>query len=145
MDRLNVFAVIALLILIAVGSAFTGCIEEDFDPKVEMTIPEAEMKEKDIDNNPPEEGHFFLDLNVSLENSGEDRHLYPVPRYFKLESDAGKNYTCYNERGMPDEIEPGETKNFWITFEIPKDEKGDILRYEPDWINEPLEAEVPGY
>ncbi len=142
--------ILAIGFLLISATALTGCTDtsdnESAEPQAKLEVLGAEAKLYDTFDLPPDEGNEYLWLEVKVEslNEEEDLSLYTVD--FEMTTVEGSVYTTPQEEGAPDKITPGTTTTFTLVFEIPQDETGDELRFEPGWAQEePFTADIPSY
>ncbi|MEF8874108.1 MAG: hypothetical protein V5A88_05500 [Candidatus Thermoplasmatota archaeon] len=136
---------VSIILILGIVSSLMGCTEED-EPAIELDILDIDLREYDESNHRAPDGHIFLYLQVHLRNQDEDSELYPVSRDFELDTDSGNTHNHHDVIGFPDQLEPGEEVDFWISFEIGEEETGDILRYDPNWPQkDAFEEKIPSY
>ncbi len=143
-DKLFIFLILGVMILSA--AALTGCVEED-KAQAEMEVLDAEAR---MTGTPtwmtPKDGYEFLWVQVELTNLNEKEDLSLHAWYFELLTAEGSVYVNARTQGAPDRIIAGATITFWVVFEVPMDETGDILRFEPSWFQgEPFTDNIPPY
>ncbi len=143
-DKLFTFLIIGLMILYV--AALTGCVEED-KAQAEMEVLYAEARMTGTQNwMTPKDGYEFLWVQVEITNMNEKEDLSLHAWYFELVTAEGSVYANARTEGAPDRIIAGATINFWVIFEIPTEEKGNILRFTPSWFqDEPFTDDIPPY
>lgn len=145
-DWLIIMVIAILIIGGAIGGAILLAGDGDNKAEAEMTVLDAELRATDTYDLPPDEGHEYLYLQVEIENKKEDEDLSLNAFNFELVTEEGGVYTYNDYEGKPDGVIAGDTATFWISFEIPENEVGDTLRYEPDWIDDKTyTGDVPPY
>ncbi len=144
----KVFSILAIGFLIISAVALTGCTSDDetFEPKAKMNVLGTEANLTDTYDLTPEQGNEFLWVEVEVESQNEEEDLSLSTVDFKMTTEEGSVYEMPQEDGAPDKITPGTTATFSLVFEIPRDETGEELRFEPGWGQEdPFTADIPSY
>ncbi len=76
----------------------------------------------------------------------EEEDLVLRAWFFELVTEQGGVYTDSKLSGAPNKLIAGANYTFWVVFEIPTDEIGDQLRFEPSWfLEEPFVGDIPDY
>lgn len=145
----NLWVIAIAIISISSLLMFSGCIQEDpdyADSELEMDVLDAEIRETDGYDASPAEGHEFLYIQVELKNPEVEDDLTLNPFDFELLTEEGTEYEYHDHEDRPENVPGGTTSSFWISFEILEEETGDVLRYEPDRLeDDPLEEDIPPY
>ena len=150
MEKKKIMSCFLVLAIIFMALAMSGCTdtedEETIEPNAEMSVLDAELRATDSYDLTPDSGNVYLYLQVEIESLNEEEDLSLNPFNFELETDAGSMYSYNDQIDAPDNLSPGSTSQFWISFEIPEDETGGTLYYEPSWLqDEPYTDSVPSY
>jgi len=146
--RLSCLAVAGALIFSLV--IFSGCTAQDPDyteSHLDMEILDAEARDEDPDGFPPgEEENEFLYIQVEVKNPEGEDTLPLNPFNFELISDEGTEYGHADHEDRPPNLPDGTTASFRLIFEIPEEEIGETLIFEPERLEgDPLTADVPSY
>ncbi len=149
MERIRTAALIILLSLVLlIGTAFTGCIDDD-ESDIEMSVTKVETRAEDMGGDPPPDGHILLYLNVSMENLKESGDVPADPSYFTVETEEGIKYEHhdYDWDEFPFFISAQETRYFWISYTINENETATDLIFEPFFFTEEdlYAADIPSY
>jgi len=126
-------SVLILLILISTFSISMGCLEEEAEEPEDVLM---DVIDKVRDDEDAEEDRESLKLKVEMINKMEE----PIEldkRWFELE---GRDwiYSNASEKGMRNYIEPGEADEFWLIFEVLKDDEPKTLVFDPIYHEGPL-------
>jgi len=137
--------IIAVSFLIISAIFLTGCTEE-YDPKAEMSVTDAEVRKSSGFSTSPTDGHYFLFIEVEIESLEDQEDLSLMPYHFELVTNKSGVYNYHDHERKPDKLAPGGTATFWISFEIPSDVTGEFLRFKPGWLqDEPFKSDIPIY
>ncbi len=139
---------LSMVAVLMVSSVLTGCLEEEQKyPNAEMNILSAEARFLGTEYwRYPTEGNEFLWIQVEMNNLNEKEDLSLRAWYFELVTEQGHVYTNARLDGAPDRIIAGANVTFYVVFEIPMEQTGDTLRFEPSWfLEEPFTEKIPGY
>lgn len=137
-----------LILVLIFASALTGCLDEEQKyPDAELSILDAESRFTGTTYNPtPIGGNEFLWVNVEIENLNEREDLVLRSWFFELVTDKGGVYQNARLDGAPSKLIAGANYTFWVVFEIPMEETGITLRFEPSWfLEEPFVGDIPDY
>ena len=137
-----------IVILVFSITALTGCLdEEEKYPDAEVTIIEAEARTTGTQFKKfPIDGYEFLWVRVEIRNLNERKDLSLNAWYFELVTEEGGVYTNPRLEDAPNRIIAGANITFWVVFEIPMEQTGDILRFDPSWfLEEPFVDKIPPY
>ena len=141
---MNKWVLLYLAMIITGSFLSSGCLDfEEDDPDVEFEFLSIEKRDIDTEGNYPREGFYFLLLRLKAihGNDGEDVSL--SPDNFELVTNNSRTYGVYNLFGAIDEL-PSETEvDFFITFEIKKNEEAIELLFNTHWQDEPIITEFP--
>jgi len=130
--------------IIAVAAFFTGVKEVTRTPEVEISVLRAEERNEDTYGLWPDEGKTFLYLQVRMVSKEAKEDISINPFYFKLETDTLVKYNYHDHDGALVTLSPGGTHTFWVSFEIPEDQRGARLYFE-EVFREAISAPVPSY
>lgn len=131
--------------LILVAGFFEAVEEVTKAPEAEMSIISAEERYEDTYGLWPGEGKVFLYLQVRMVNNGK-KEIDINPWYFNLETGASVLYTLYHDHvNALTKLPAGSTHTFWISFEIPENERGTVLHFKEIFLRENISATIPSY
>lgn len=120
------------LVWISAFTTFTGCLgdDEEQQQEVDLDILAAEVRNTDVDGDPPKEGRKFLWLQVEMTNL-RDETLGLTHTLFETMSEEERVYPANQSRDMVFELEPDGTDTFWLIFDLPEDFTADELLFIP--------------
>jgi len=126
-------SILILLILISTFSISMGCLEEEAEEPEDVLM---DVIDKVRDDEEAREGRDFLKLKVEMINEMEEQ-IELDRAWFELET-RDLIYSNAFEEGMRNYLEPEETDEFWLIFEVHKDDEPTNLVFDPVYHEGPL-------
>ena len=142
------FCLSVLVLLVISALAITGCLDEEQKyPNAELDIVAAEARDMGTPHKPnPIGGYEFLWIGVHMENLNEKEDLALHAWFFELVTEQGGVFKNARMHEAPTKLIAGANYTFWVVFEIPREEIGVTLRFEPSWfLEEPFIGDIPSY
>jgi len=110
-----------------------GCLEEEAEEPEDVLM---DVIDKVRDDEEAREGRDFLKLKVEMINEMEEQ-IELDRAWFELET-RDLIYSNAFEEGMRNYLEPEETDEFWLIFEVHKDDEPTNLVFDPVYHEGPL-------
>lgn len=130
--------------IIAAAAFFLGVEEVTRVPEVEISVLMVEERYEDTYGRWSGEGKTFLYIQARIVNKEATEDISLNPFYFELETDALVKYGYHDHDGALLALSPGGTHTFWISFEIPENQRGTRL-YFKELFREAISKPVPSY
>jgi hypothetical protein len=139
--------------LVVVALLFTaGCLKELVDPKMDINVVEVKALATPpaLVNDTVVSGEEFLYIKVNLTSENEDVDQFVNPEEFTVDNNGSSTYPGLYMANLEMRsigrilVDAGTSKEFWIVFKVPNDQKMTYLRFEGT-ADEPIEVKLPDY